>query len=234
MPAPPSGPNRSVRPVDAASLVMVRGRGAGAEVLMGRRRPGAAFLPGVYVFPGGRLDAADRRPPPGLRLRHALERKLTQRCRSARPLALALAAIRETFEETGLLLAAPRAGGGPPLPRDAPLWRAFARDGAGPALRALDYIARAITPPRSPLRFNTRFFIADARHARGELLRDGELLDLHWVPMREVERRLDVVYVTRFVLELAAAHLAASPRQRAGRRVPLLGHVNDVRRVIEE
>ncbi len=52
--------------------------------------------------------------------------------------------------------------------------------------------------------------------------------------MRDVERRLDVIYVTRFVLEKAAAHLAASPRQRSGRRVPLLRHVNGVRRVVEE
>ena len=235
MPSPPP-PIHRVAPVDAASLVILRGRGRGVEVLMGRRRPRAAFLPDIYVFPGGRVDRGDAVAPPGLRLRPGVEAKLTQRCLASRATALALAAIRETYEETGLLIgAAPARGTDRRLPAT-PMWRAFAAAGAVPALDALDYIARAITPAGSPRRFNTRFFIVDGDGdgADGELLRDGELLDLHWVRLDDATRLLNVVDVTEFVLREAEAHRSSSAADRARRPVPLLRYVNDRGRIIHE
>ncbi len=230
--APSPHPFRAVTPIDAASLVIARG--ADAEVLIGRRRPSASFVPGVYVFPGGRVDRADALAPPGVRLRPEVERKLTRRRRSTPAHALAVAAIRETHEETGLLLATPGDGLGAERLPDTPMWRAFAAAGATPALGALDYIARAITPAESPRRFNTRFFIADARHVRGVLKRDGELLDLHWVPLRDAGRRLDLMDVTEFVLARVAEHLARTPRERAECPVPVLCYVNGVGRILDE
>ena len=92
------------RPRDAASLVLLRGQGEGAEVLMGRRARQHRFLPDVYVFPGGRLDPADRRLVPLRALAPAVAARLARHGRPARAIALAAAAARETFEETGLIL----------------------------------------------------------------------------------------------------------------------------------
>jgi 8-oxo-dGTP pyrophosphatase MutT (NUDIX family) len=219
----------SVRPRDASSVVLVRGRGEEAEVLMGRRRSKAAFLPDIYVFPGGRVDAADIAASRSLPQPRDLVDRLTRRCRSARGLALAIAALRETYEETGLLLADPEV----PAPRvrlDAPLWRAYAEATAGPALGRLRYVARAITPTTSPRRFNTRFFMIDATFAHGTLLPESELLDLRWVRITEAKDKLDVVDVTEFVLATVRRHLAGE----ADERVPLWHYINDVAHVIRE
>jgi len=223
---------RRVVPVDAASLVILRGRGSKTEVLMGRRRPRAAFLPNVYVFPGGRLDRADAQAPPCVALRPEVEDKMKRRRRDSPALALALAALRETFEETGLLLC-----GAPsvrPIVKDDPLWRAYEAAGLAPDLERLDYIARAITPPGLPRRFNTRFFVTRGDDARGRLLRDGELLDLRWIRLADVERLLDVVDVTSFVLREAAIHMSATPDARARRPTTLMCYVNGRRRYIHE
>lgn len=82
-------------------------------------------------------------------------RKLALGCTEARARALALAAIRETFEEAGLLVGRRVAF----VPRTrARGWAAFLAHGVVPALDALEYVARVITPPGNPRRFDTRFF----------------------------------------------------------------------------
>lgn len=220
-----------VRPRDAASVVLVRGEGETAEVLMGRRRSKAAFLPNIYVFPGGRVDAADIAAGRAFDLPEEITGPLTRRRRGAPAHGLLIAALRETFEETGLLLAEDAAGWrAPPGFEDAPLWRALEAARATPALGRLRYVARAITPTLSHRRFNTRFFMADARHARGELLAESELLDLRWVRIADASRILPVVDVTQFVLGIVARHLAG----RAGARVPLWRYVGDTAHVLWE
>ncbi|MGH6719356.1 MAG: NUDIX hydrolase, partial [Alphaproteobacteria bacterium] len=141
-----------------------------------------------------------------------------------------VAAIRETFEETGLLLADDAAFAPPPALAEAPLWRALGGLGRAPALGRLAYVARAITPTLSPRRFNTRFFMADAAYARGELVSEGELLDLRWVALADVARILPVVDVTQFVLATVAGHLEG----RAGERVPLWRYVGNRSHVLYE
>jgi 8-oxo-dGTP pyrophosphatase MutT (NUDIX family) len=192
--------NGVARPVDAAGLVLIRAGDKGPEVLMGRRHRRSTFLPDVYVFPGGRVDPADSRPSgfaemiPG-----SIARQLRRGTSRRDPAAFLRAAIRETFEETGLLVA--RSAGARPVtkPRRAPVWRAFARIGAEPDFAGMDYICRAITPTSSKRRYNTRFFLADGRGARGDLVGNGELEDLDWWPVSEIER-LPIVDVTEFVL----------------------------------
>jgi 8-oxo-dGTP pyrophosphatase MutT (NUDIX family) len=228
--ATPGSSRRPVRPRDASSVVLVRGHGDKAEVLMGRRRSRVAFLPDIYVFPGGRVDREDRVAPEGVVLPPELAHCLARRCTRSRALALSIAAVRETFEETGLLLAQPG-----PKPRldalpDTPFWRACQGAGALPALNRLDYVARAITPTSSPRRFNTRFFLARAEDALGELVADGELLNLHWVRIADAPRKLNVVDVTEFVLMTVARRLSC----RVPPRVPLWHYVNDVAHVILE
>ncbi|HKL64025.1 MAG TPA: NUDIX hydrolase [Woeseiaceae bacterium] len=162
-----------VRPQDAASLLVYRRRGRGLEVLMGRRRREARFTPGVYVFPGGRLEPDDRRARPATEFLSAESGAFRS---PAHARALAMAAVRETAEETGLVLGTPGdvgpgAGG----------WDIFRALGVAPPLHRLRYVGRAITPACSPWRYHARFFMVDARHLHGSLGGDGELLDLRWV-----------------------------------------------------
>jgi 8-oxo-dGTP pyrophosphatase MutT (NUDIX family) len=182
-------PSRPVRPRDAASLAILRGQGAATEVLLGRRAARHRFMPNVYVFPGGRLDRADLAATPSEPLRAEVEARLCARCRPEMARALAVAAVRETFEETGLAFGEVRQGR------------------LSPALAALDYVARAITPPDSPIRYHARFFAARAEDARGELRDSEELSDLRWVRLEEA-LRLPLVDVTEFVVQEIARRVS--------------------------
>ena len=176
-------------------------------------------MPGIYVFPGGRLGLEDRRPsgfaeplpdqPPGL------DRATRQRL----PV-FARAALRETYEETGLLLGAADAGsshpprlgaiglGGPGLGGAEP-WKAFAAAGLDPGFAGMRLVARAITPTASPVRFHTRFFLAEGAAAAGEFGGDGELEDIHWAPVDGLPE-LPMAEITQLVLEEALAHRAGA------------------------
>jgi 8-oxo-dGTP pyrophosphatase MutT (NUDIX family) len=161
--------------VDAAGLVLLRQGCDGLEVLLGRRHARAGFLPDIYVFPGGRVEASDTREPP-LPLAPAVARDLARSGRRP-PSALLRAALRETAEETGLHLAAD-------------------------AIPHIDFICRAITPTNSHRRYHTRFFLGDGAGCRGHLKGDGELEDLGWRTLGAAGR-LNLVDVTAFVLEEA-------------------------------
>lgn len=191
------------RPKDAATLILVRRAGSEAEVLMGRRAAGHAFMPDKWVFPGGRVERADFTAPAAAELRPAVAARLEKTAPPRRARALALAAVRETFEETGLVLGEPspaRPGAGP--------WREFLSLGALPRLDRLDFIARAITPPYRPRRFDARFFLADAsallsQEPRGD---GGELDEIAWFALSETSD-LDLPMITRFVLGEVRARL---------------------------
>ncbi len=207
----------TVRPADAAALVLIRGACRNAEVFLGRRHRAMRFMPGYYVFPGGRVHAADRRPsgfaedmaPPPEGIDQATRRRLVVFARTA---------LRETFEESGLLLSAPESGPGRRQTTAAPLepgiWQAFARAGLAPGFGRLKLVARALTPRVSPIRFHTRFFRADGTALRGQVKGDGELEDLGWVPVGEAGT-LPISEVTLLVLNEALAHgPAAAPTWR--------------------
>ena len=197
---------------DAATLILIDRSGPVPKVLLGRRHHGHRFMPGKFVFPGGRVETNDRLMPAMGRLDPRAEaRLLRQVARPSRALArgLALAAIRETCEETGLLIGtksgdAPATPGGP--------WTAFADARVHPDLTALHFIARAITPPRQSIRFDTRFFAADAEtiahRLDGVTGPDAELVELVWLPIVETAR-LDIAQVTHVVLRWLEARIAA-------------------------
>ncbi len=188
---------------DAASVLLIRGTGADAQVLMGQRGSKAAFMPEKFVFPGGAVDATDREV--------ALARPLAQSCLARlsqghdAPQALAVAAIREMWEETGLMLGC--AGTWPDPPAE---WQGFAEQGLVPDAHGLRYIFRAITPPGRPRRFDARFFLAHADAVIGDLddfsAACDELSHLHWVSLREA-RRLNLPFITEVVLAEAQAHI---------------------------
>ncbi len=203
---------RAARPRDAASLVVLRRSRAGLEALMGRRPPKSRFMPDAFVFPGGRVDAADGRVRWATPITAQLESYLTRSCRPARARALAMAAIRETFEETGLLLGAPGPVGGTRNES----WAAIGASGLAPDLARLDYVARAVTNQNSAIRFDARFFMADAKYFTGALGGSGELLDLAFVPF-EAARGLPSAVITQFVLSEVIRLETAKPNQRTRR-----------------
>jgi 8-oxo-dGTP pyrophosphatase MutT (NUDIX family) len=193
MPAP-----RPVSPVDAAGLVLIRDSKRGLEVLVGRRHSRVPFLPDIYVFPGGRVDDSDSLASGFPEPLHAAVAADLQKGSRRPGAAYARTAIRETFEETGLLVGTETGAQGASIP----VWQAFAAHGRAPSFAALDFICRAITPTYSKRRYNTRFFLADGRLAHGDLAGSGELLDLGWRTLEEL-RTLGLVDVTQFVLREA-------------------------------
>jgi len=194
-------PSRPIRPRHAASLVLLRRGPAGIEVLMGRR-PAKAVFPEAYVFPGGRLDPSDAGVAPSAPLAANVLDELRQHggCTPALARGLATAAIRETFEETGLLLAAP---GDPGVPHG--VWVAFKEKGVAPAHDRLRFLGRAITPASAPVRFHARFFVADGETVEGEIVGNGELSAIRWYRLDEA-RQLPAIDVTQFVLSEIAAN----------------------------
>jgi 8-oxo-dGTP pyrophosphatase MutT (NUDIX family) len=205
-----SHPNR--RPKDAATLILVDRTGSTPKVLLGKRHSKHAFMPDKFVFPGGRAEPNDRLMPVATPLHKDVETRLmrlVQRPSAVKARALALAAIRETFEETGLLLGAPR-NDAPKAPEGP--WAAFAQAGFYPDLASLHFIARAITPPRRPRRFDTRFFCVDAsaiaHRIEGVVHAEAELVELTWIPIAQA-RQLDMPTITGVVLQELEARVAA-------------------------
>ena len=191
---------RAVRPRDAATLIIVRNDGRKPRILMGQRAAGHKFMPNKFVFPGGKVDAGDHRLQPPHDLHPAVMARLTLGCSQTRARALAMAAIRETYEETGLVLGEPHT---PTLKTRSPQWRDFLRFDVNPRLDELHFVARAITPPYRSRRFDARFFMADAKLIQGDVHErpqgSGELLRLHWVTLKDSES-LELPSITRVVL----------------------------------
>ena len=200
-----------VRPKDAATLILVDRAGRVPKVLLGKRHHGHNFLPGKFVFPGGRVDPADRRMPVARPLDPATQAHLMKRLQrpsAEKARAFALAAIRETFEETGLLLGV-RERATAKVPRGP--WTAFAEADILPDLGALHFIGRAITPPGRPRRFDARFFTMDAsaiaHRIEGVTGPDAELVELVWMPLADA-KALDMPAVTGVMMEELDARIA--------------------------
>jgi 8-oxo-dGTP pyrophosphatase MutT (NUDIX family) len=205
-----SHPN--VRPRDSATLILIDRAHQVPKVLLGRRHERHRFLPGKFVFPGGRIEPSDKLMAASAALhdRHLARLMLrTKRPSLAKAASFALAAVRETYEETGLMIGVPSADPVPVLPG---VWEAFTKAGILPDLSQIHFIARAITPPKRPLRFDSRFFAADvatiARREDGFVGPDKELVELVWLPLNEA-RKLDMPGITAVVLEELQDRIAA-------------------------
>jgi 8-oxo-dGTP pyrophosphatase MutT (NUDIX family) len=200
---------------DAATLIIVERERGKTRVLMGKRHHGHKFMPGKFVFPGGAVEPSDRRMNVAGALDTVVQEKLLVKTGRASPdyaRGLALAAIRETFEETGLALGVTDMGTPPSPPAGA--WARFSETGVFPTLEGIDFLARAITPPGRPRRFDARFFIADASliaHEGKDVIHpEAELVELTWTPVDKA-LELDIPNITRSVLaDLAALNGATS------------------------
>jgi 8-oxo-dGTP pyrophosphatase MutT (NUDIX family) len=201
-------PNK-LRPKDAATLILVKREVGGSRVLMGKRHANMVFQPNKYVFPGGRIDPGDQRIALPSDLRPDVLAKLCIGASPARARGLALAAIRETFEETGILLGEKSEK----LPRTrAPAWQRFFAHGILPRLDVFHLIGRAITPPNRTRRFDARFFMADADAIAHILpnVDNDELLEPCWLSFAEA-RELDLMSVTRRMLDEVEARISDGP-----------------------
>src|SRR3979490_1896140 len=204
------------RPVDAATLILVDRAATIPKVLVGKRHDKVVFMPGKFVFPGGRVDKTDNRVPVAAPIPKALEENLLKgspKITASRARSLAVAAIREACEETGLCLGRKTDGAALRL-EGAKLegpWQPFSDAGLLPDPSGLFLIARAITPPGRIKRFDTRFFTADAsaitHRVEGVIHPDAELVELVWVELGS-KRLADLHPMTRNVLSVLEKRLA--------------------------
>lgn len=204
---------RSPRPRDAASIMLLDRSQSSVRVLMGRRNKAHVFMPDLHVFPGGRRDATDYRlawggdvhPAVLDRLRAACGRHATE----SRLRALALAALRELHEEADIAIGSPQTSGNTLLP--------FLPD-----LTNLRYMARAITPPGHPRRFDTHFFAVFTDEAGIEPtdVRDSqELEDLRWIDVNDASA-VTMPDITRIILGDLRVSLQADASLPFGKPVP--------------
>ncbi len=208
---PPAMP---VRPRAASTLIVVRPGDREPLCLMGRRHADSEFLPGCFVFPGGAVEGADRAAKPASPLDTTHLGSMGVGGNAGVAAALGIAAVRETYEETGVMIAAPGEVG------DAPggTFDEMRRRGVAPALGRLVYLGRAITPTDSPIRFHARFFLTRLRPGHVGLGGDGELHDLSWVPLSGVAS-LPTIGITRFMAEFAGEIIKRAPILPPGRPV---------------
>ena len=202
------------RPKDAATLILVDRAAATPKVLVGKRHDKVVFMPGKFVFPGGRVDKTDNRVPVAASMPEELEANLLKgspKISPSRAKSLAVAAIREACEETGLCLGRKIDG---LVPKLEGTWKPFADAGLLPDPSGLFLIARAITPPGRVRRFDTRFFTADAsaitHRVEGVIHADAELVELVWVELGS-KPLADLHPMTKNVLGELERRLAGGP-----------------------
>lgn len=210
---------------NAATVIMVRERQSGPEILMGQRGAKAAFMPNKFVFPGGAVDAEDQFSS-GLELAPVLLDTLSREATPELAQALVHAAIREVWEETGLILGrqAPDVAGQVTAPEN---WREFFAQGYVPNADGMRFVFRAITPPGRPRRFDARFLMVDAARIESDpddfSQASGELSHLQWISLAEA-RKFELAFITEIVLAELEAVMADT---KAERPVPFFNHRND-------
>ena len=184
---------------NAATVIVIRDRMTTPSILMGQRGAKAAFMPNKFVFPGGAVDAGDAHVPLATTLTERCAARIGEDVDSALAHAIPVAAVRELWEETGLILGRKGTWEGD-VPPD---WETFAATGHLPHAAPLQFVFRAITPPGRPRRFDARFFLVDVDDIASDPdnFDDAcdELSHLQWVPLTKA-RSFDMPFITEVVL----------------------------------
>lgn len=205
---------RAPRPKLAATIVLVRHINGYPEILMGKRSKKHDFMPSIFVFPGGRVDPSDSFAPSrdhiSTRTREILEKAMPP----ARARACVMAAVRETFEETSLVLGTPFERR--PRAINDPSWKDFHATGNIPDISDIEVMARAITPPHRHKRFDTWFFLAklDPKTAKRPIKTSPELVEIGWFSFEQIED-LEMHRMTEIMIEITENYLETDnlPRQ---------------------
>ena len=227
-------------PRPAATLILLRDGDAGPEIFMLKRSPSAAFVANAYVFPGGGLDAADHKALD--RVRGLSEVEANRRLGvEAGGLAYWVAAVRECFEEAGILIAVEESGA-PLDPRRADALAVhreavnagtlsfgdfLEREQLAIPAESIAYFSHWITAPGRPRRFTARFFVARAPQGQHGSHDDGETVASEWVrPQGALDRcakgEIELVHPTRISLtELAPFATAGEAFAFAGSRIDI-------------
>ena len=217
--------HQNIRPSDAATLLILdKTAGGPVRVLMGKRHMRHKFFPGAFVFPGGKVDAADSRVTladdyhPQVLAKLMLQMRGSKTATRAR--AFGVAALRETFEEVGLFIGKSHVS--PGLVRGVS-FAGFTEAGVVPLMEPLRFVARAITPPNRPRRFDTRFLACwtstiAAKTVNG-LGPSGELEDVAWLSFDEA-KKTEIPAITVAILDEVAARLANDPELDPATPVP--------------
>jgi 8-oxo-dGTP pyrophosphatase MutT (NUDIX family) len=203
-------------PKDAAALVLIDDSGPVPRVLLGKRRADLKFMPGQFVFPGGRRETSDARVPVASHLSENDSRLIAAGCgprgTASRAKALAVAALREFYEETGFVIGKASA--------NTPDWPDFAANGLAPDIGAMGYLARAITPPGRTRRFDTRFFMAKYSAVALEVPPpDAEFSEIRWATFAETIH-LDLPGITRTILAEVDKRLKGDPHLTGTHAIP--------------
>ncbi len=184
---------------NAATVIVLRDRMGDPSILMGQRGAKAAFMPNKFVFPGGAVDADDATVTLASPLNDLCHRRLADDAPDGLQHALATAAIRELWEETGLILGVPGAWDNDPTLD----WQGFAATGHRPAAAPMQFVFRALTPPGRTRRFDARFFLVDAGAIQSDLddftHASDELSHLQWIKLGDA-RKFDLPFITEVVL----------------------------------
>jgi 8-oxo-dGTP pyrophosphatase MutT (NUDIX family) len=228
-------PSTVATPAPAATVVLLRPGAAGSEVLLTHRPSTMAFAAGMHVFPGGRVDAADRDPrlaDRSVRSAEQAARALGDNLEPSAALALHVAAIRELFEEAGVLLADGRTAPGLLAERRARLLEgeslADALEGIDLRLRTdrLIPIGHWSTPPFMPRRFSTWFFAADLPPGVEPSFVGDEVAAHRWATPHAALEQLATGEVEMWVpTSSTLQHLAASFKGAAGDAAGLAGQI---------
>jgi 8-oxo-dGTP pyrophosphatase MutT (NUDIX family) len=224
---PPSEP---ATPRPAATIVLMRDGSDGMEILLMKRNRSAGFVPGAYVFPGGRVDGSDATDAvlermDGLTPQRAADRLDLQ---DGEPPAISyyLAALREAFEEAGILVAHDSEGNHPPTAAEnedidairddlmedrISFAEALDRMGCRIEGESIEYFAHWITPLPEPRRYDTRFFAARVSDGATPIVDPREMTDAVWITPSAALSRCDegtlpMIFPTIKTLEQFAEH----------------------------
>ncbi|MBB3992929.1 8-oxo-dGTP pyrophosphatase MutT (NUDIX family) [Sulfitobacter undariae] len=184
---------------NAATVIVIRDRMTTPSILMGQRGAKAAFMPNKFVFPGGAVDIGDADIPLASALTPQCAARIGEDIDPALAHAIPVAAVRELWEETGLILGQKGEWQGD-VPPD---WETFAATGHLPHAEPLQFVFRALTPPGRPRRFDARFFLVDVDDIASDPdnfdAACDELSHLQWVPLTKA-RSFDMPFITEVVL----------------------------------
>ncbi len=197
---------RAPKPRLASTLVLTCGSGKHLKILMGQRSTRHDFMPSVYVFPGGRVDRADSYAKFAGDLSPRTERILEAAYAPRRARAVALASVRETWEETGLMLGS-SADTGRNLNHAS--YDAFREAGQLPDLSDIEVFGRAVTPPHRHKRFDAWFFVKNLGDISPPKISDSsELLNVGWFTFEQIAD-LETQRATDMMLQVLKRYLKA-------------------------